>query len=142
MRQTAFSCVVAVVVALSTRADSWSDSQRLALNSDEHGTIADRSLAVASARKNEAENAGEFADSLSGDPDFWKGTGAGTNGRSLREEAPPRAKLIAQFPDGAVLKKAPAARSPTRRDGAKLSGRTILLCVAGSTGVICARRRE
>jgi hypothetical protein len=47
----------------------------------------------------------DFADSLSGGPDYWEVTGVGAGDTlSVRKEASPRAAKTAQFPNGTVLR--------------------------------------
>lgn len=104
MRRVIFSCTAAVVVALLTPAASLAVFQRLAPKSDGRGTIADHSLTIASGR-NGAESRGEFADSLTGGPDYWEVTGLGANDTlNLREAPSPRAKRVANLPSGTMLK--------------------------------------
>lgn len=102
MRQILFSCVVAVIGASSTQAPSREISPRL--DPARRGMIADRSQTVALGERSRAEKGGEFADSLSGGPDFYEVRDAGNEGLSLRARASPRARLLVHFPNGTELK--------------------------------------
>ena len=47
----------------------------------------------------------DFADSLSGGPDYWEVTGVGAGDTlRVRKEHSPRAALVAQLPNGTVLR--------------------------------------
>lgn len=70
------------------------------------GEKAHYTLMIALGEKSGAlEKGPDYADGLTGGPDYWEVTGvAAGDGLSLREQPSPRARLITQFSNGSVLR--------------------------------------
>ena len=69
------------------------------------GETAHYTLTIALGKKSAADETGpDYADGLTGGPDYWEVTGvAAGDGLSLRDQPSPRAVLITQFPSKTVL---------------------------------------
>lgn len=69
-----------------------------------HRTAANDPLTMAFDEKSVGKKGADYADSLSGGPDYWEVTGIAVGGLSLREKPSPQARRVKQFPNGTVLK--------------------------------------
>lgn len=75
-------------------------------SSARRGTIANYTLTIALGQKSATDKKGlDYADGLTGGPDYWEVTGVGDGDTlSLRKEPSPRARLMVQFANGTVLR--------------------------------------
>ncbi|HTR12519.1 MAG TPA: SH3 domain-containing protein [Roseiarcus sp.] len=75
-------------------------------NDARRGKIANYVLTIVLGRRSVTNEQGpDFADGLTGGPDFWEVTGVGAGDTlNMRSEPSPNAGIVAQFPNGAVLK--------------------------------------
>ncbi|WP_294539133.1 SH3 domain-containing protein [uncultured Rhodoblastus sp.] len=75
-------------------------------NEARRGTTARYTLTIAVGQKSAAKEKGpDFADGLSGGPDYWEVTGIGPgDSLSLRQTPSPKGQLIASFANGTALK--------------------------------------
>lgn len=67
-------------------------------------TVGNDGLTVALVGKRAGEKESEYADSLSGGPDYWEVTGIVSGSLNLRDRPSSRARIMNQFSTGAVLK--------------------------------------
>jgi len=104
MRKAILLCALLPMSAASALAAPSEVFPRLDSQATRREPITDPMLTIALEEKRATQRRSEFADSLAGGPDFWEVKGAAAKGLSLREEASPRAKLVAHLPNGTVLK--------------------------------------